>query len=831
MSDATFPSKRRKTRHNLTMATQNNDQPTWPLNQLPVELFVLIAKHLPRSNIQSMRLVNREFEQKISEYLFRVVVVPFKPEIYGINPEPALSGSLQGSVMLQDKGMRVFQGYAQSICPFYHAVTDEVDYRYGHRIKKFAMSFEFDENKLANPPLKSDQEAITSFWGIYRWPYQKYNRYAQLEGLEQTADETRTMAKALRFITSARELGLSIDGGMGWLAGPDINQKVLERGEKPTVFGDSRFIAEPKTKKNNKASRSSDSMASQSNSSVWAANERMLQEAGYEGEALDASMRVLMETEDVTAISGTTNPPFDRYLSPLTLEGFRRAARTPRSLDNGPIPVTTATAEDYAQLAPLISDDEDIHNEELQLSTTTSYVNGSKFKTENCPLKPNDLTNAQREMLLEIEWAQRAFMQSYAIAVIDNPFTFRNIESLTIARLPNRHLPLLRREDFWDSLPALKKLSLAIIPDWRDVVKLPTSWVQDNKIAPSQSVSGVYQLLHEQISHRKNINTLHFEWLCGGEYADGLFSRNQHILAAPLVSKAMDMVNRVHTPSVLMLPHVKHLSMKNCWASPHIMGTFIISLKKAALQSLTLDSVSLTAPVALNAQPQPLTGHAANPHNAQQLAGQQAAANHLMANFQGAMVAQNPNAALAPAALGLAVLQLPPPVVNIVPITPMEWLVSRTSSWSHLIDTITPGTTLAAIRHDREMGPEPEVRGPTKLKKLEFKSCGYIRLPLDFDQTVLDHPDVQAPQIHAIAKRANDIECHMMKPMDSALGVIVNHMAPAEVATLENAWHMTVGGLANSELALEARLDGISNAGRGRFDGLIEVASTSSSNR
>ncbi|TVY54482.1 hypothetical protein LCER1_G002520 [Lachnellula cervina] len=798
------------------MTTSNRDQLTWPKDALPVELFVLILKHLPRSNIQIMRLVNREFEQKVSEYLFRVVVVPFKPEIYGINPEPALSGSLQGSVMLQDKGMRVFQGY-------------------GHRIKKFAMSFEFDENKLANPPLKSDQEAITSFWGIYRWPYQKYNRYAQLEGLEQTADETRTMAKALRFITSARELGLSIDGGLGWLAGPDINQRVLERGEKPTVFGDSRFIAEPKTKplKNSRASRSSDLMASQNNSSVWAANERMLQEAGYEGEALEASMRVLMETEDATTISGTTHPPFDRYLSPLTLEGFRRAARTARSLDNGPM---LANAEDFSQLASLISDDEEVYSEELQSNIAISYmsspyIHSGKSKAENHPLKPNDLTNAQREMLLEIEWAQRAFMQSYAIAVIDNPFTFRNIESLTIARLPNRHLPILRREDFWDSLPELKKLSLAIIPDWRDVVKLPTSWVQDNRLPPSNSVSGVYQLLNEQISHRKNITTLHFEWLCGGEYAHGLFSRNQHILAAPLVSKAMDMVNRAHTPSVLMLPHVKHLSMTNCWASPHVMGKFITSLRKATLQSLTLDSVSLTAPIALNAQPQPLTGQAAHPHNAQQLAGQQAAANHLMANFQGAMVAQNPNVApAAPAAIGVAGLQLPPPVVNIVPITPAEWLVPRTGSWSHLIDIITPGTTLAAIQFDREMGPEPEVREPTRLRKLEFRSCGYIRLPLDFDQTVLDHPDIQTPQIHAIVKRVNDIECHMMKPLDSALGVIINHMAPAEEATLENAWNLTVGSFAQSELALEARLDGISNAGRGRFEGLIEVASTPSSN-
>lgn len=65
-----------------------------------------------------MRLVNKEFEKKVSEYLFKVVVVPFKPEIYGITPEPPLlqapgaleNESLRGSIMLQDKGMRVFEG-------------------------------------------------------------------------------------------------------------------------------------------------------------------------------------------------------------------------------------------------------------------------------------------------------------------------------------------------------------------------------------------------------------------------------------------------------------------------------------------------------------------------------------------------------------------------------------------------------------------------------------------------------------------------------------------------------------------------------------------------
>jgi len=687
------------------------------------------------------------------------------------------------------------------------------------------MSFEFEEIKLANPPIKSDQEAITSFWGIYRWPYKKYNRYAQLEGLEQTADETRTMAKALRYITSAKDLGLSIDGGLGWLAGPDLNQRFIDRGEKPTVFGASRFVPEPKAKppKTGKTSRAFDPTGSQGSSSMWAASERMLREAGYEGETLQASLRVLLATDDSTTTPGSTHLQFENTYTPLTLEGFRRAARAPRSLDNGPM---NTNGEETDPLVSILSDDEDL---DIQPAVATGFSNSSKSKAENYSLKPNDLTSAQREMLLEIEWAQRAFMQSYAIAIIDNPLTFSNIESLTIARLPNRHLPILRREDFWDSLPQLKKLSLAIIPDWREVVKLPTSWVQDIRIVPSQAVPGVYQLLNEQISHRKNITTLHFEWLCGGEYAPGLFSRNQHILAAPLVSKSMEMVNRRHVPSVLMLPHVENLSLKNCWVSPHIMSKFTLSLRKSSLKVLTLDSVSLTAPLAPNAQPQPLTGPAANQQHAQQQAGQ-AAANNLMVNlnFQGLMAAQNPQVQHP----GIMAAIVPPAAAFNPQITLEEWTEPRLGSWSHIIDHLTPGTTLASIRHLRDIGPEPIEREPTSLRKLEFKSCGYIRLSLDFDQTILDPLDMHTPQNHAIAKRINDIESHMMKPMDSTLGVIINHIATIEVATLENAWNMDVGwSLSNPELALEARLDGVSNPGRGRFNGVIQIAPAPSTNR
>jgi len=84
----------------------------WPAGLLPVEIFTLIIDYLPRSSIQNLRLVNKEFDLKVSRALFKVVVVPFRPEIYGIAPEntPTNDGP-QSSVMLQDKGMRVFQGY------------------------------------------------------------------------------------------------------------------------------------------------------------------------------------------------------------------------------------------------------------------------------------------------------------------------------------------------------------------------------------------------------------------------------------------------------------------------------------------------------------------------------------------------------------------------------------------------------------------------------------------------------------------------------------------------------------------------------------------------
>ena len=56
----------------------------WPKDSLPLEVFHNIAGHLSRDDLLQMRMVNTEFERKTSNIVFHTVVVPFRPEIYGM---------------------------------------------------------------------------------------------------------------------------------------------------------------------------------------------------------------------------------------------------------------------------------------------------------------------------------------------------------------------------------------------------------------------------------------------------------------------------------------------------------------------------------------------------------------------------------------------------------------------------------------------------------------------------------------------------------------------------------------------------------------------------
>ncbi|RFU31032.1 hypothetical protein B7463_g5339, partial [Scytalidium lignicola] len=782
--------KRRKVRRGTS--TKKEMQGSWPAEKIPVEIFNLIISHLPRTTIQNMRLVNKEFEEKVTSYLFRTVVVPFKSEIYGIASEigPDLeTASPRGSVMLQDRGMRVFQGF-------------------GRHILQFAMSFEIDENKLARPPVKSDQEEITSFWGTYKWPFKKYNRYSQLEGLELAADETRTMTKALRFITNARELALSLDGGVGWLAGPDKNPKVMERGGKYPVFGQSRFVPEPRRIIRSKKNPRKVKAALQASDPVYQTASQLAatRHASFEAIRRETnSSRTSSDSLAAETLNLETRPADQLYTHPDTPPTVPDRDYTPSS---SPM---TAVGES-------VTDSEDNEVELLDISLEDSGY----------PLKPRNLTLAQREMLLEIDWAQRAFVQSYSIAIIDNPQSFKNIDTLTIARLPHRQIPLFRRPDFWDALPQLHKLSLGIIPDWREVAKLPTSWVQDISLPPSSSVAGVFQLFKYHIAHRKNITTVHFEWVGGGEEAPGLFARNRHVLPAPLTPKASGMVNRKEEVDVLVFPHVRHFSLKNCWITPHILTKFT-QAHKQTLCHLSFDSVSLTASLRPNMNPNPsqenadgfgLVQMAQQPnfqipqgalvhHQLLQVANQPALGNQQLLALWNVMIANGPpNQQVQTTNTQLA---------------QQNWFKQpRMGSWAWFLESTAPNQKLQGIRRSTKLDIEPSPYVPSRLTRLDFKSCGYVKLPLDFDQTMIDRPPVRFTD--STSSRKKEIEEWMMKTDDSNLGVIANYIDPIEDMTLENAWDMKFGWTTKyKRLVAEAKADGIPFPGKGRFFGEVNI--------
>jgi hypothetical protein len=127
------------------------------------------------------------------------------------------------------------------------------------------------------------------------------------------------------------------------------------------------------------------------------------------------------------------------------------------------------------------------------------------------------------------------------------------------------------------------------------------------------------------------------------------------------------------------------------------------------------------------------------------------------------------------------------------------------------------------VRYERdENEDEPPTASSSNIKSLKFISCGYVRLPLDFDQTALDGPPTHHPQSATIAKRINDIDSHMMKPSDPYLGVIINHMAQNEVHALDNMWNFEFGWRPDRlELWSDAVLDGIQDPGKLRFSGSV----------
>lgn len=136
----------------------------WPGTSIPVEIFKSITSYLPHEDIHSLRLVNRHFEQSVSECVFRTVVVPFRPEIYGMvmasreshqpqhiqGKDKAVAGqAVGGNGDFSDAsfGDAPFGIYDRGLAPGAVINGMKVFQGWGPHIKRFGFAFEVDEGK------------------------------------------------------------------------------------------------------------------------------------------------------------------------------------------------------------------------------------------------------------------------------------------------------------------------------------------------------------------------------------------------------------------------------------------------------------------------------------------------------------------------------------------------------------------------------------------------------------------------------------------------------------------------------------------------------------
>jgi hypothetical protein len=554
-------------------------RPKW---KLPVELVELIATYLNRDDIKALRLVSRELNHNVSQVIFQTVVVPFNTEIYGMlgkEVKPDLKGkkramletpsyswkNANGDEVYNGHGLDVFRGF-------------------GRHIRRYGMSFEVNEDSLSAPPTKSLTEKKTSFWGRYEWPYEEYRRFDAVAGLETAADETPRMKTAFSELTKVKELALYIDSGLGWLSGPDksIRARIFHRPSK--VFGIDKAVPDRRA---------------QAQQELWRHIQSCFHKAGSDIRHATLykmdNQRSLSELEEARMLADVQ--PEIPYLDPQLIH-----EATPH--DTIDIPMPTSFDDPYV-LERFISAPSSLGTGVLFASATSPPDAGHVVN----PIIPANLTKAQQEWLLETEWAQRAFLSSYMLSIIDNPTTFQQVHSLNISGFSDRYLPMLNRSDFWEALPNLCDVTLKVIPGWRTVHKDEAGFVATPLVNPVLGTNMLFALLRDHIACRSNIERLTVGWTTGGEHAEGLYARNKLLCPAPIMDLRIpsDRPASVNPAPLieadaaflrtllLELPHIEKLRLSNCWITPSSLLQFVKVHDSHHLKELILDSVSLTA--------------------------------------------------------------------------------------------------------------------------------------------------------------------------------------------------------------------------------------------
>ena len=600
------------------------------------------------------------------------------------------------------------------------------------------------------------------------------------------------MSAALSNLQGVRELGVSIDSGLGYLCGPDISDRAQLFQEKPKIFGVSDTQRNLKFLERqcqwNEILRSLGPAAATNyviqgdnilaNQTLLSPNEWGCYEVHFyiPSDPHSESWRVgLPRTRGsrVEFVDATGEKPEDRN---LIFQGV--------NLANNP---QLGGGTDVSAI------------EDVNTLDHASFQGREKSPFHTAALVPNNLTPAQKEWLLETEWAQRAFLSSYCMALSDNSHTFQHVHSFTVARLSSRYLSALQREDFWGALPNLNALTINVSPDWRSIIKAESGVVEAPDIRPSGAATQFHKLLVTCIAVIPRIKKLSLGYYGGGEHQVGIFGRNRHILPAPLTDFSDHLAATSINADILVLPFVEHLTLTNCWITPPSLKTFVAQMRTAKLRTLTLDSVSLTAHsgVANNVEPDPVENGVLR-------------------------VPDGPPRRFGDPALGDLFDQrgsAPDPRSD-----GFGWMVEscRIGSWGNVIDAITPGPTIQLLRYAyQHLHDVPDFRDPGPLERINFVSCGYVKLVnmKDFNQSFLGEIISNPP--HCLRKRAVDLMSIVMhRNDDPLLGQIIPTLQSYEQEVFQTAFPMEMN--LKTESKLDNQEDGQPIAGSGRFSGSVK---------
>ena len=588
------------------------------------------------------------------------------------------------------------------------------------------------------------------------------------------------MSLALSNLHKTHKLGLSIDSGLGWLEGPDMSDRVRLFKEPPKVFGKTHQHLDAKA-----TERKQD----------WDSILRTL--------GLDSTTYAV----EGNTIRGAQGPIWRNSYGFYEAIVGHRYEKTPNGdmvnkkcitlVDNGPRRSNGFLVFQGANLSA--SGNASQPPTGTPTFTIRSFGQGnndSPFKAAS--LVPSDLTAGQKEWLLETEWAQRAFLSSYCMALMDNSVTFQHVESLVISKLSSRYLPALQRKDFWRALPNLNSLTMKVSADFRDIQKNDSGIVEALDIEPSKAAGHFYNLLNVCVAAVSGIKTLDLGYCGGGERQTGIFGRNQHVLPAPLTNFSNQRGGLA--TNIIMLPHVEQLALSNCWIAPPTLKGFVKKMAAHKMHTLTLNSVSLSghSDVMQPNEPNPLGNGVYSTANGPP--------RHFNYRKLGNLWAQR-GKALDPSS------------------DPASWLFTgaRIGSWRDVIDTITPGPTVDLLRYAYNYRDDaPAMHDPGALQRINFISCGYIKLVNQptFDQGFLGDVDITPPA--SLQRRAMDLMPVMMhRPQDRLLGQIVPVLQIEEVEVFHSCFPMRIGW-GNDQSKYDNNEDGQPIGGSGRFSGHVQ---------